>query len=74
MRPDHMLHFAAGIAVALAFGLGVAPWFGLMLGVLAGVGKETYDLISGRGTPEWSDLFWTAGGAVAGAGTAWGLT
>ena len=74
MRPDHILHLLAGLGIAAIFGLGVAPWFGLVLGIAAGAGKETFDLISGRGTPEWSDLFWTAGGAVAGAATAWGLT
>lgn len=74
MRPDHLLHLFAGLGIAAIFGLGVHPLFGLVLGIAAGAGKETYDLISGRGTPEWSDLFWTAGGAVAGAGAAWGLT
>ena len=74
MRRDHKLHFAAGLAIAAALGLWVSPLFGLGAGIAAGAGKEAYDLISGRGTPEWSDLFWTAIGAVAGAGAAWGLT
>lgn len=62
---DKALHFVGGFLI----GLTVAPFFGIsaMIPVaLAGFGKELYDNISKKGTPELLDAVATiAGGAVA---------
>jgi len=61
---DKLLHFFSGgflAALLLPFGFEWA-WLGV---VVAGVGKEVYDKVSGRGTPEWKDAFATiVGGSV----------
>jgi len=61
---DKQLHFFSGGMLAgmlMPFGFEVA-WTGV---AIAGVGKELYDLLSGKGTPEWKDAFATiVGGSV----------
>ena len=61
---DKALHFFSGGMLAgllMPFGFEVA-----FAGVVsAGVGKEIYDKVSGKGTPEWKDAFATiVGGSV----------
>jgi len=66
MRHDKRLHFAAGIAIGMT--VIVIPWYGaLLLVAAAGAGKELYDM-TGRGTPEWDDLWWTLGGGCLSVG------
>ena len=61
---DKALHFYSGGMLAgmlMPLGFEVA-WTGV---AIAGVGKELYDLLSGKGTPEWKDAFATiVGGSV----------
>jgi len=61
---DKQLHFFSGGMLAgllMPFGFEVA-WLGV---VAAGVGKEVYDKVSGRGTPEIMDAVATIlGGSV----------
>jgi len=61
---DKQLHLLSGgflAALLLPFGFEWA-WAGV---VIAGVGKEVYDLVSGKGTPDWKDAFATiVGGSV----------
>lgn len=61
---DKANHFVYG-AVLACFGMYWDPFVALGLAVLAGVGKEIYDRISKRGTPDFMDsLAAIAGGAV----------
>ena len=61
---DKQLHFYSGgflAALLMPFGFEVA-W---LVVAAAGVGKEVYDKVSGKGTPEWKDAFATiVGGSV----------
>ena len=61
---DKQLHFFSGgflAALLMPFGFEVA-W---LVVAAAGVGKEVYDKVSGKGTPEWKDAFATiVGGSV----------
>ena len=61
---DKALHFYSGGMLAgmlMPFGFEVA-W---LVVAAAGVGKEVYDKVSGKGTPEWKDAFATiVGGSV----------
>jgi len=61
---DKQLHLLAGGVIGLSSLL--LPWYSAMLLVLlAAVGKETWDKVSGKGTPEVFDMLATiAGGAV----------
>ena len=58
---DKKKHFVAGFAI-------VSLFFGYIVGLSAAVGagfvKEAYDYTTKRGTPEWLDLAFTAGGAL----------
>jgi len=61
---DKLLHFFSGgflAALLLPFGFESA-----LLGVAAaGIGKEVYDLVSGKGTPELADALATiVGGSI----------
>jgi len=76
--PDKALHF--GVSMGLSAG-GYAlsslvwdkPWQravgGAALSLLAGVGKELWDL-AGHGTPSWKDLAWDGMGTAVGIGGA----
>lgn len=63
---DKQLHFIAGFALALVCGALFGPLIGLGAAVVFGVGKELYDL-TGRGTPEMADLWFTIAGGAVGA-------
>jgi putative lipoprotein len=78
---DKALHFGAAAAISgVAYGaasLGVSPRservaVSLGAGLLAGAGKELYDLM-GNGDPSWKDFTWDAIGAVFAAGVALGI-
>ena len=61
---DKKKHFVAGFAISAI----VSLFFGYIVGISAAVGagfvKEAYDYTTKRGTPEWLDLAFTAGGAL----------
>lgn len=40
---DKLLHFGAGMGIALLFGFAVFPWFGLAAAAFVGLLKEVYD-------------------------------
>ena len=68
MPKDKKLHIAAGFIIG---SIGACLWgapFGFGLAVLAGLGKEVYDKISGKGTPEAFDSLATVVGGFIGAG------
>ena len=64
IAPDKVAHFYSGgflAALLMPFGFEWA-WLGV---VIAGVGKEVYDLVSRKGKPEIADAFATiVGGSV----------
>lgn len=64
LPPDKANHFVYGAVVA-ALGLFFGPLPAAAMVLLVGFGKELYDLVSGRGTPDGTDALATvAGGAV----------
>lgn len=70
MQKDKLLHFLAGALIALVVALTVAPWFAVLAAGVAGLAKEAYDHISGKGTVELADFGWTLTGGVYGIGVA----
>ncbi len=64
---DKRLHFGCGLLICLLIGAAITPIVGLVAAVLAGIGKEWYDIVSGRGTPELLDFVATAAGGLVGA-------
>lgn len=69
MGKDKKKHIIAGLIIGFlgAYCSGSAP-FGFGLACIAGLGKEVYDKISGKGTPEGLDWLATSGGGLIGAG------
>lgn len=64
MPRDKWLHVAAGV-LAFVFGwLMVGPWFGALLAVLAAVGREAWQLWTGRGVVDAWDAIATAAPGV----------
>ncbi len=55
---DKKLHFLVGLAIALVLNIWVC--------ILAGAGKEIYDKISKKGTPEFMDFVCTVLGGLVG--------
>lgn len=70
MPLDKKLHIIVGFTIGFlgAYFLRSAP-FGFGLACLAGLAKEAYDKISGKGTPEWLDFLATAASGFIGAET-----
>jgi hypothetical protein len=69
MMNDKLLHFIAGLIIALLFGWLVYPAFGFFMSVLIGGLKEmVWDLCLDRGTPEMRDFVATAQGGLVGCG------
>jgi hypothetical protein len=61
---DKQAHFLAGAAIASTVSLYGYPLMGLLLCVVAAVGKELYDA-TGRGTPDvWDAVVTILGGTV----------
>ena len=61
---DKQAHFLAGAAIASTVTLYANPVLGLVLCVVAAVGKELYDA-TGRGTPDvWDAVVTILGGTV----------
>ena len=61
---DKQAHFLAGAAIASTVSLYGYPLVGLLLCVVAAVGKELYDA-TGRGTPDvWDAVVTILGGTV----------
>lgn len=61
---DKQAHFLAGAAIAATLALYTGlPLWGILACIVAGVGKELYDL-TGRGTPDVMDALATIAGSV----------
>lgn len=79
--PDKALHFSVSAGIAAGGYAGTAlltddeHWrlgMGAGLALVAGAGKELYDL-TGRGDPSWKDFTWDAIGTLTGVGLGWVL-
>lgn len=62
---DKASHFVYGAAIGAlaAFATG-HPNAALAAAVAFGFVKEVYDLVTGKGTPDWRDVAWTAAGGA----------
>ena len=61
---DKLRHYFVGSLAAAAGGLHSVAVGALLCAALA-VGKEVYDRVSRKGTPDWRDAVWTlVGGAI----------
>ena len=63
MRRDLILHFVAGVVIALAASFTFSPTIGLTLAIAAGVAKEVWDA-QGNGTVDPLDAIATALGGL----------
>ena len=64
MQRDKLLHYAVG-TLLYATSYAVVGYLAIVAVVMAAVGKELYDKVSGKGTPEWLDAVATVlGGTV----------
>lgn len=70
IQPDKFLHLLVGFIIAFLIGL-INPFIGLGTAILAGIGKEIYDKVSKKGTPEFLDFVFTAIGGVLGSAIAY---
>jgi hypothetical protein len=61
---DKANHAVVGAALACAGALLVGPVTGAALCLLFAIGKEIYDWLSGKGTPELLDAIYTAAGGA----------
>lgn len=66
LAPDKKLHFEVGYKLGRAYGL-----LGLVASVVAGAGKEAWDFVSRRGTPETADFTATVRGGWHGFKAWW---
>lgn len=64
---DKQAHVLAGAVIALAVAAVAGPVWGGIAGIMAGVAKEAFDRLTGRGVPDVWDAVATDAGAIAGA-------
>lgn len=65
LSSDKWLHLAAGFIITFSVGL-FGPLYGLCAGIMAATGKELYDKISKKSTPDAWDFIFTVIGVLAG--------
>lgn len=61
---DKKKHFFAGFAITAVVSLFFGYIIGAVAAILAGAGKEAYDKVTGKGTPEVLDFVATAAWAI----------
>lgn len=73
MRRDLVLHFYGGAAIFISVQAVIYVFFAYhsytipaITVVAIGVGKEVYDRVSGKGTPEFLDIMFTCLGGASG--------
>lgn len=65
---DKLMHFCAGLLIALAVGWVFSPLVGLLAAWCAGAAKEFYDYLNPVGhSVEWLDFLATAAGGAVGS-------
>ena len=63
LASDKWLHLAVGFIITFFIGL-FSPLWGFTAGILAAAGKEVYDKVSKKGTPELWDFIFTVIGVL----------
>lgn len=63
LASDKWLHLAAGFIITFFTGI-FSPLYGFIAGILAAAGKEVYDKVSKKGTPELWDFIFTVIGVL----------
>lgn len=66
IQPDKIKHFIAGLLLFAVGAIVQGPVMGMIVCAVGGIGKELFDHVSRRGTPEAADAFATILGGVAG--------
>ena len=66
MKTDKLLHVLCGFVIAYCVSDYVEPVTAWFVGIGFVFGKEVYDQLSGKGTPERADLIWGAIGVLVG--------
>lgn len=67
MGTDGMKHFILSATMTAILSL-VLPWYwAALITLAAGLGKEVYDRVSGRGMAEWKDVVCNIAGTIIGA-------
>lgn len=61
---DKKLHYAAGLLIAGVLANFLPVLIAVAIGVAVGIGKEVYDRVTKKGTPEFADFLWTTAGAI----------
>lgn len=65
LTSDKWLHLAAGFTITFFIGL-FSPLGGFIAGILTAAGKEVYNKVSKKGTPElWDFIFTVIGASLA---------
>lgn len=61
---DKKLHYFAGLLIAGVLSNFLPALIAVAIAVVVGIGKEVYDRVTKKGTPEFADFLWTAAGAL----------
>lgn len=61
---DKKLHYAAGLLIAGVLTNFLPVLIAVAIAVAVGIGKEVYDRVTKKGTPEFADFLWTTAGAL----------
>lgn len=61
---DKKLHYAVGLFIAGLLTNFLPVLIAVAIAVAVGIGKEVYDYVTKRGTPELADFLWTTAGAL----------
>ena len=64
MPIDKQYHFIAGMLIYIIAQLFMPPVLALIPVIAIATGKEVYDYVSGKGTPDINDLLYTIYGAL----------
>lgn len=66
MQEDKLKHLVVSAIITVALNLFLPWWIAGGIAFAIGVGKEVYDMVSGKGCAEWGDLFADVVGIVIG--------
>lgn len=58
------LHYFAGLLIAGLLTNFLPVLIAVAIAVAVGIGKEVYDRVTKKGTPEFADFLWTTAGAL----------
>lgn len=61
---DKKLHYFAGLLLTGLCSFFLPVLIAVAITVVVGIGKEVYDKVTKKGTPELADFLWTTAGAI----------